>query len=112
MANGTLTCRIVCDDGCDSARLHWTRREWLATSGGILASHALSIRGTLLQSQYQPASRLQGLLQVPQVLRPSQTDTTTDMYDIVQRESVAELLPGKKTNELCSIAGLYSSRRG
>ena len=63
-----------------------------------MASHALSIGGKLLQSQYQRAPRFQTILQVPQVLRPTQTDTTTDLYDIVQRECVAELLPGKKTS--------------
>jgi spore coat protein A, manganese oxidase len=74
-----------------------TRREFLAITSSAIASHALRARGTSVRSREQPAKRFQTILPFPPVLRPTQADTTTDFYDIVQREALAELLPGKKT---------------
>ena len=59
--------------------------------------HALRIAGKSLSSRDQAVPRFQRVLQVPEVLRPTRSDATTDFYEIVQREALAEVLPGKKT---------------
>jgi spore coat protein A, manganese oxidase len=75
----------------------YSRREFLACAGSSLAVHALGIPGDSRSSRDQANLRFQRVLQVPEVLRPVRADATTDFYEIVQREALVEVLPGKKT---------------
>ena len=53
--------------------------------------------GTLLPSKAPLPQRFQRPLAVPPVLAPVRTDGTTDYYEVTQRVSDAELLPGLPT---------------
>ena len=75
----------------------YTRREFLTMAGGSMAVHALGAAGESESSRDQAKRRFQRVLQVPELLRPARVDATTDFYEIVQREALVELLPGKKT---------------
>jgi len=66
-------------------------------AGGSMAVHALGAAGESESSRDQAKRRFQRVLQVPELLRPARVDATTDFYEIVQREALVELLPGKKT---------------
>lgn len=75
----------------------YTRREFLTLAGGSMTAHALRIAGKSPSSRDPSRSRFHRILQVPEVARPTRVDTTTDLYEIEQREALVEILPGKKT---------------
>jgi spore coat protein A, manganese oxidase len=75
----------------------YTRREFLVMASGSMTAHALRITGKSPRSREQATAKFQTVLQMPEVLRPTRVDATTDFYEIDQREALAEVLPGKKT---------------
>lgn len=75
----------------------YTRREFLMLATGSMTAHTLRLTGNSSSSRNQATPRFRRELQIPQVLCPTRVDATTDFYEIVQREALAEVLPGKKT---------------
>lgn len=84
---------------CDNRTVtrQYTRREFVATTSCAIGSHVFRAGGIQSRSQDRPTPRFQTILPIPSVLRPTQTDKTTECYNIVQKEAVVELLPGKRT---------------
>ena len=74
-----------------------TRREALYLGAGLLAGSAVP---TLLADRrtLRPLTqRFQCSLPIPPVLTPVRTDSTTDYYEVTQREAQLEILPGLQT---------------
>ena len=72
------------------------RRDFLTISGGAIAAmsrlHPFSARPA------NPVARkFQTFLRIPTLLRPTQSDETTDYYEIEQRQASVEILPGRRT---------------
>ena len=73
-----------------------TRREILYLGAGLAAFAAPSLLSNgPVRSPLTP--RFQRSLPIPPVLKPVRTDSTTDYYEITQRESDVEILPGLRT---------------
>lgn len=74
-----------------------TRRDILYLGTGLLAASAM--RG-MLRGGEEPgreSKRFARTLPIPPVLKPVRTDATTDYYQVTQRESEVEILPGLRT---------------
>lgn len=72
------------------------RRDFLTISGGAL----LAMRGLdrcRANPPYPFAHKFQSQLRIPSLLRPTQSDETTDHYEIEQRQASVEILPGRQT---------------
>lgn len=79
-----------------------TRRTFLQT-GALLVSHALlknRVFGAIAPRAFDIP------LPVPPVLKPTRSDSTTDYYEITQREAWAECLPGVRT-KIWGYEGLF-----
>lgn len=74
-----------------------SRRKFLALSGAAAAGYALGIDGRSENLPSPGARRFHLPLPVPALQRPTRSDSTTDHYEIVQREARVEILPGTKT---------------
>lgn len=83
------------------------RRQFLGLAGVATAGLALTNcvapltvstqTGKLLKSERPLPQPFQVPLPVPPVKKPSRSDDTTDYYEVTQRESNVEILPGVKT---------------
>lgn len=74
-----------------------SRREFVALSGGVIASAALTRPTSRHDSPSDAIPHFDVPLPIPGVLEPNRTDATTDYYEIVQREERVEILPGRQT---------------
>lgn len=72
------------------------RRDFLALSGGAIAAIS-RLRPFSASPAYPSAHKFQSLLRIPSLLRPTQSDETTDYYEIEQRQASLEILPGRQT---------------
>jgi len=72
------------------------RRDFLALSGGAIAAIS-RLRPFSASPAYPSAHKFQSLLRIPSLLRPTQSDETTDYYEIEQRQASVEILPGRQT---------------
>ena len=73
----------------------WSRREFLAAGSAALLP--LTNPRVLATSSHHHVSEFRLPLPIPEVLSPVRRDATTDYYEIVQRETVTEILPGMRT---------------
>ncbi|HEY7817892.1 MAG TPA: multicopper oxidase family protein, partial [Vicinamibacteria bacterium] len=69
------------------------RRQFLAGGAGLFLSATKAIRA---ESGWNPPEFLVPL-PIPPVLAPVRSDGNTDYYEIVQRESWVEIVPGTRT---------------
>ena len=85
-----------------------SRRSFLASVGAVGVATGVGVpllsgwqgstsTGVLLRSELPLPKPFSVPLALPPVLAPTSTDATTDYYDIVQRESTVELVPGMPT---------------
>jgi len=74
-----------------------SRRSFLRTSGAAAAGFAISGRGQLRHSGSPAVRRFRLPLAVPPVLQPVRVEGINDYYEIDQRETRVEVLPGKRT---------------
>ena len=72
----------------------WSRRQFLAAGSAALLP-LTSSRTLALSHRQLPEFRLP--LPIPDVSSPVRRDATTDYYEMVVRESFAEILPGVRT---------------
>ena len=73
------------------------RRQFVSLSGGLLGGAAFGHAASQHEMAIDPNRRFQAALPIPRVLRPTRTDSTTDYYDIEQREARVEIVPGRQT---------------
>lgn len=72
------------------------RRDFLTICGGAIA--AVSRLHAFSANPASPAvHKFQSLLRLPNLLRPTNSDETTDYYEIEQRQAAVEILPGRQT---------------
>jgi spore coat protein A, manganese oxidase len=72
------------------------RRQFVALSGGLIGGAALS-QVSQHELATDPIRRFQVPLPIPRVLMPTRADSTTDYYDIEQRQARVEIIPGRQT---------------
>jgi hypothetical protein len=75
-------------------RASWSRRQFLAAGSAALVPLTSS---RILASSHPHAARFRLALPIPEVLSPVRRDATTDYYEITQRETSVEILPGMRT---------------
>jgi FtsP/CotA-like multicopper oxidase with cupredoxin domain len=73
------------------------RRQFVALSAGLIGGAALSQAAPQHELVVDPLRRFQVPLPIPRVLMPTHTDSTTDYYDIEQRQARVEIIPGRQT---------------
>jgi spore coat protein A, manganese oxidase len=74
------------------------RRQFVALSGGLIGGAALSQAASQHQLTTDPVQRFQVPLPIPRVLRPTHADSSTDYYDVEQREARVEIIRGRQTS--------------
>ncbi|MFF2508103.1 multicopper oxidase family protein [Streptomyces sp. NPDC058067] len=106
----------------------WTRRRVLGIGGtlGLATAGGLALAGTMAHRPASTGNQLRSAvplpepytvpLPIPPVLKPVSTSGGTDRYEITQRETTAEILPGIRT-KLWTYNGVFpgptiDSRRG
>jgi len=71
------------------------RREFLYLGAGLAAASATRSLLSKGQSRSPAAAPFQRPLPIPPVLTPVRTDSTTDYYEVTQRETQLEILPSR-----------------
>jgi spore coat protein A, manganese oxidase len=74
-----------------------TRREILYLGTGLAAVSATPSLLATSEVRAPVIQRFQRPLPIPPILTPVRTDSTTDYYEMTQRESEVEILPGLRT---------------
>jgi FtsP/CotA-like multicopper oxidase with cupredoxin domain len=74
---------------------HNDRRQFLAQGSAALLH--LAPQETVHRHTGSKACEFRVPLPIPPVLKPARTDATTDYYELVQREAMAEIIPGVRT---------------
>jgi FtsP/CotA-like multicopper oxidase with cupredoxin domain len=73
------------------------RRQFVALSGGLIGSVALSQATPRHELAIDPIRQFQVPLPIPRTLTPTHAGSTTDYYDMEQREARVEIIPGRQT---------------
>jgi spore coat protein A, manganese oxidase len=73
------------------------RREILYLGAGLAAVSATPPLVSTGEGRASATQRFQRPLRIPRVLKPVRTDSTTDYYEMTQREAEVEILPGLRT---------------
>ncbi|MEU6661954.1 multicopper oxidase family protein [Streptomyces sp. NPDC046821] len=112
----------------DWARMEWSRRHVLGLGGalGLATAGGLALAGAMANHPAHTGNQLHSAaplpepytvpLPIPPVLKPVDNSGGTDHYEITQRETTAEILPGTRT-KLWAYNGTFpgptiESRRG
>jgi spore coat protein A, manganese oxidase len=76
------------------------RREILYLGAGLAAVSATPPLVSTGEARASATQRFQRPLPIPRVLKPVRTDSTTDYYEMTQREAEVEILPGLRTTSM------------